>query len=371
MSPRRIAHLTSVHPRGDVRVFHKMCRSLAAAGHTVFLIVADGLGNSVVDSVQILDVGAPKGRVDRIIKVTRRIRDRAIELQPDICHLHDPELLPTGRRLQKAGICVLYDSHEDGPKQLMAKHYLPRPLRRPTAFLWKHLMEDRLCARLDGVIAATPAIGERFTGVARQLAIVRNYPLLSEFPGVQAGVRSERAVCYLGSIGTTRGLLQLVDAVALTHTQPTLLLAGTCREPGLMEIALRRQAGSRIVEFGELDRAGATQLLGRASVGMVTLHPTPNHLESLPIKMFEYMAAGLPLIASDFPVWRTIVDRYQCGLLVDPLDPISIARAIDCLIEDPATARAMGERGRKAVEDELNWEAEAPSLLALYESVRR
>ena len=365
----RIAHLTSAHPRGDVRVYHKMCRTLAAAGHEVSLIVADGLGDDVMDGVRVFDAGAPAGRADRVMRAPRRIRDLATALHPDICHLHDPELLPAGLALKKAGFRVIFDSHEDVAKQIMSKHYLPMPLRRPAGVLWKEFVEDRICSQLDGVVAATPAIGERFTDVARRLAVVRNYPLLTEFPRVATRTSTGRVVCYLGAISTTRGLLELVDAVGLARGQPNLLLAGSCREPGLLEIARGRPFWSQVQEFGSLDRVGVAQLLGRAAVGMVTLHPTPNHLESLPIKMFEYMAAGLPVIASDFPVWRDIVDRFQCGLLVDPLDSASIARAIDCLLDDPATAQAMGERGRRAIETELNWESEAAVLSEFYTTV--
>lgn len=371
MSRLRITHLTSAHPRGDVRVYHKMCRTLAAAGHEVSLIVADGLGDDVMDGVRVFDVGAPTGRANRVMSVPRKLRGLATALQPDVCHLHDPELLPAGLALKKAGFRVIFDSHEDVSKQIMSKHYLPGPLRRPAGVLWRKFFEDRICSQLDGVVAATPAIGDRFTDVARRLAVVRNYPLLTEFPSVTTRMSAGRVVCYLGAISTTRGLLELVDAVGLARSRPTLLLAGSCREPGLLEIARRKPFWSQVQEFGSLDRIGVAQLLGRAAVGMVTLHPTPNHLESLPIKMFEYMAAGLPIIASDFPVWRDIVDRFQCGLLVDPLDSASIARAIDRLLDDPATAYAMGERGRRAIEAELNWESEAAVLSELYATVCR
>jgi glycosyltransferase involved in cell wall biosynthesis len=106
-------------------------------------------------------------------------------------------------------------------------------------------------------------------------------------------------------------------------------------------------------------------VLRGARVGLLVLHPVEAHLESLPIKLFEYMAAGIPVVASDFPAWRELVG--DAGLLVDPYDVGAIAGAIDTLLDDPQAAEAMGARGRAAVADRYGWEGEAERLLSLYE----
>jgi glycosyltransferase involved in cell wall biosynthesis len=332
--------------------------------------VADGLGDATVDGVHVIDVGAPRGRIDRILNATRRVRDRALTLRTDICHIHDPELLLAARQLSKSGLCVCFDSHEDVPRQLLSKHYLPTPARRPVAFLWKSLVEDPMCSRLDGVIAATPGIRRRFAGVARRLTVVRNYPLLSEFQPAPTERPPGNTLCYLGAIASTRGVLEAIDALALTRTPPTLVIAGSCWEPGFWEKARRSAGFAHVKHLGVVDRAEVASVLARACAGLVTLHPTPNHIESIPVKMFEYMAAGLPIIASDFRLWRDIIEEHQCGLAVDPLDPGAIARAIDTLMQDPIAARAMGQRGRRAIETQLNWDAEAVALLQFYDELR-
>ena len=112
-----------------------------------------------------------------------------------------------------------------------------------------------------------------------------------------------------------------------------------------------------------------SELLAQARVGVATLHPDPNYLGSLPTKLFEYMAAGLPVVASNFPLWKEIVEGNKCGLTVNPLDPEEIAHAIEYLINHPDEARRMGENGRQAVLEKYNWETEGKKLLALYEKL--
>ena len=104
-------------------------------------------------------------------------------------------------------------------------------------------------------------------------------------------------------------------------------------------------------------------------IGLVTLAPRPNYLESYPTKLFEYMASGVPVVASDFPLWRKIVEDAGCGLLVDPQKPEAIAKAMDWLFEHPNQAADMGAAGRRAAHRTYNWQSEADKLLALYEKM--
>jgi glycosyltransferase involved in cell wall biosynthesis len=101
-------------------------------------------------------------------------------------------------------------------------------------------------------------------------------------------------------------------------------------------------------------------------IGLAVLRPEPNYLESIPTKMYEYMALGLPVILSNFPLYRDVVSRHQCGLCVDPGDPEDLAAAILQLLGDPQKAREMGERGRQAVVRNYDWEHQLDHLVALY-----
>lgn len=362
----KVCHLTSVHPRGDSRVFIKMCRSLAAHGHAVTLVVADGKGDETVDGVAIRDAGASRGRVDRIRRAPGRLFDIAVPMDADIYHLHDPELLPVGVKLARLGKRVVFDSHEDVPKQLLDKHYLNKPLLRLISRAFA-IYENHACRRFAGVIAATPSIREKFLRINPNTVDINNFPLLDELVSDAPWAGKRREVCYVGGIVTVRGVGEAVHAMGQVTTDVRLNLAGPFDERAL-EAKIRADAGwTRVNELGFLGRQQVRDVLGRSMAGLVTLHPVANLIDALPIKMFEYMSASIPVIASDFPLWREIVGGSQCGVLVDPFDTKAIARAIDFLVTHPDEARRMGENGRKAVIERYNWPVQEKKLLAFYE----
>jgi glycosyltransferase involved in cell wall biosynthesis len=176
-------------------------------------------------------------------------------------------------------------------------------------------------------------------------------------------------VCYVGGIGAIRGIREMAKALELVQSNARLNLGGRFVEPAI-EAEVKSSSGwARVNELGFLDRLGVRDTLGRSVAGLVTLHPIINYLDSLPVKMFEYMAASIPPIASNFPLWREIIEGNNCGLCVDPLDPAAIAKAIDYLVTHPDEARRMGENGRRAVIEKYNWSFEEVKLLRFYEQI--
>jgi glycosyltransferase involved in cell wall biosynthesis len=365
---KRIAHLTSAHPRNDIRVFLKECQSLAFIGYEIFLVVADGLGDDIVSGVKIIDVGCSKGRFNRMFHVTQLVFLKAIELDFDIYHLHDPELLPIGLKLKGRGKKVLFDSHEDVPKQILCKHYL-KPWIRYLISWGFTLYERYACARFDGVIAATPFIRDKFLPINHQTIDINNYPMIGELNSSVLWQDKKNEVSYIGGIAEIRGIKEMVRAMALTRSDSWLNLVGEFSEVFVQEEVATYSGWDRINATGLLDRSDVRDVLARSMAGLVTLHPTPNYLDSLPIKMFEYMSAGIPVIASNFPLWKEIIFENQCGICVDPMNPLAIAKAIDYLIEHPDHARQMGENGRKAVLSKYNWSQEEIKFFKFYEQI--
>jgi glycosyltransferase involved in cell wall biosynthesis len=256
-------------------------------------VVADGLGDESIDGIRIVDVGRPAGRIDRILRTTQRVLRAALRLDADVYQLHDPELLPAGLRLKRNGKRVIFDSHEDVPTQLLAKPYLGKLSRLMLSRVFR-LYEDYACRRFDGLIAATPFIRERMARLHPHTVDINNYPLLQEFDGAADWDRKTQEVCYVGSISAIRGIRELVRACELLHSPAHLALVGTFSEPALEREVARFPGWARVQAHGHLDRIGVQQVLRRAMAGLVTLHPVVNYLDALPVKMFEYMAAGLP-----------------------------------------------------------------------------
>ena len=199
---------------------------------------------------------------------------------------------------------------------------------------------------------------------------INNYPLLGELSSGEIDWSQKRdQVAYVGGLGRVRGIHELVKGMGLTKTDVVLALAGSFGEHDF-EAQVRAEAGWQRVDFrGWLDREGVKLALNESVAGLVTLHPIVNYLDALPVKMFEYMAAGLPVIASNFVLWKQIIEGNGCGLCVDPLDPHAISEAVDYLVTHPDEAEKMGRNGQKAVLERFNWRAEEQKLFSLYDSL--
>lgn len=364
----RVVHLTSAHPRDDIRIFLKECRSLARHDHDVSLVVADGRGDEMREGVRIVDAGRSEGRLGRMFAATRRVLEKAIELDADIYHLHDPELLPAGLKLKRIGKKVVFDSHEDVPKQILGKHYL-HPLLRSILSRTFARFERYACARFDGVVTATPYIRDKFLSINAQSTDINNFPMVGELETSMPWREKAEEVCYVGSIARIRGIRELVRAMERTTPSVRLNLVGAFAEAKIEAEVKTYPGWSKVNSLGVLGRLEVRGVLARSMAGVVTLHPASNYLDALPIKMFEYMSAGIPVIASDFELWRAIVEESRCGLCVDPLNPTAVASAIDYLVRHPGEAERMGESGRQAVLSRYNWACEEAKLIRFYDQL--
>ncbi|MBE7366263.1 glycosyltransferase [Ramlibacter pallidus] len=364
----RICHFSSAHRAGDIRIVRKEARAAAAAGHEVSVVIQ---GDMPADCAAVRHVPLsppPGGRLGRFTLLGWRTWRAALHQGADIYHFHDPDLLPYALLMRAAGRRVIYDAHEDVPRDILSKEWIPVRARRVIARVFE-VFEDFAAKRMSAVVTATPFIGERFRRLNPQTTTVNNYPMMDELAPPPEGPDGERrGFCYVGGISAIRSAREMVEACALAG-QP-LVVAGPM-ETQALAASLQALPGWKHVDYrGQLSRADVAAVLARSIAGLVLFHPEPNHVNSQPNKLFEYMSAGLPVIASDFPMWKDIVERYDCGVCVDPCDPRAIAAAMSALAADPERARRMGANGRRAVLEKFNWEREQHVLLDVYQRCR-
>lgn len=333
------------------------------------LVVADGKGDSVVDGVKIVDAGPPQGnRIRRMTRSARAVYEKAVALRADLYHLHDPELLPVALKLKRRGHRVIFDSHEDFPADILTKPYLGTIARHTIATTFA-LFERYAVAKLDVIVAATPTIRDKFLKLGCRSLDINNYPLLEELSEHLSWLEDRGKVCYVGAMTGIRGVPELVDAMALTRSRARLALVGNFTEKATGERCRSSAGWPKVDDHGFVGRLEVRRIMEDSAAGVVTFLPAPNHVDAQPNKMFEYMSAGIPVIGSHFPLWREIIEGNGCGICVDPANPAAIAAAIDHLVEDQATGRAMGGRGRAAVLEKYNWDSEGKKLVALYRSL--
>lgn len=373
----KVCILTSVHHPFDDRIFYKQARSLVRAGYDVTL-VSPHEQDEEVDGVRILSVPKNLTRWGRMLATSGRVLLQGLKVKATIYHFHDPELIPVGLLLRLLGKKVIYDIHEYNAETVLTKHWLPTGARGAVsrAVMWL----DRYAVRkMSSVVVVNEHMAELFRAglsLPRPIVAVHNYPELPEVAGDAGHSCDEPVAIYVGSLSKDRGLeilLEMGERLKRAHAQARVQVLGPLDLAGVRaEYAFVDRWGAYGVEhLGTVAHRDVAKRLRHARVGLIPWLPTPNHLKGIPVKLFEYMLAELPVVASDFGFISQIVRDTGCGLLVPPGDAAALSKAIEVLLRDPSRAAEMGQRGRMAVLDRYNWGSEEKKLLALYESLGR
>jgi glycosyltransferase involved in cell wall biosynthesis len=309
--------------------------------------------------------------IKRIRHWSYRLYKEALREDADVYHLHDPELLPVALLLKARSKRVVYDSHEDLPREFLSRSQI-RPWIRRVLQTVSESVENFVARRMDAIVAATPVIGERFAAINKNTVVVNNYPILSEIRigSLTRWEKREDWVAYLGNVNRERGICDLIEAMTLIPdgSNIRLKLAGVIHSPEFRR-ELESMAGwSRVDWLGYLKkRDEVADLLSRIKIGIAVVHPERAYMDGQLVKIYEYMAAGVPVVVSDFPRWRSALEG--CALFVPPKRPEAIAEGIRYLLARPDRAQEMGLNGLLKVEQLYNWGREEKTLVALYHSL--
>jgi glycosyltransferase involved in cell wall biosynthesis len=340
-----VVHLTTVHGALDHRIFRKECRSLARAGYAV-TVIGPHSGDAREESVSIKAIAKPPSRAIRMTQTAWHVYRTALKENADVYHFHDPELIPIALLLRARGKKVIYDVHEDYPRDIFYKPYLPRLVRRIVSS-FVDMVEAAAARQFSAIVAVTPAIANRFTTSNQKTVIVRNFPYAEELIDRSAKPWCSRkpAAAYVGSVTPQRGIAEIIRALGRLHSS---------------------LEATHVRHHGVLNQSDTYELLRQVRVGLSCQHPIPTFLDSIPVKIFEYMGAGLPIIVSNFPLWCEMLKDVRCAMFVDPLNPREIADAIEFLLMNSTEAEAMGRRGQAAIASQFNWNSESKTLVELY-----
>lgn len=364
----KVCHITSGHDPFDVRIFHKECRSLARAGHNVTLIAPADFDEQIVEGIRVLGVQRRKRRWHRY-QTWRQLIDRVHQIKPDIVHFHDPDLLlitPFLSRYQ-----LIYDCHERNAAAMLTKPWLAKPLRRPASILLSRL-EPVLARWVQAVILVDDSQRSTFADTNKSLFLVRNFPLLKNSL-ISHARGCDRTVVHVGANAETRGcrvMIKAMQQVAQRMSGVRLLLVGPFNfrpyETRIRNLITNNRLEDVVIPIGEVPYDEVSDWIRNASIGLVAIQPVVQHQGGIPTKMFEYMAAGIPVVAGDIPPTRRYLAELDCGILVEPTSPKEYAAAIEYLLTNAIDARRLGAEGRKAVEHQYNWRNEETTLLSAY-----
>lgn len=359
-----VAHVSSAHPYTDNRIHYRECQTLAAAGYDVSLIAVDSKVIGPESDVYVVKI-PNRARLRRLSLSSIQSIYCAFKSRAKIVHLHDPELILFIPILRLGGRYVIYDAHEDLPMQVLTKPYLTpasgRAMKVPA-----HLLVKIAGMTANRIVAATSPVAARYK--SGKTVVVHNYPPLrteeSDPP------KKEDILVYVGAISESRGIIEMLDSLGDRDFPAnwTLHLAGRAGPSALKAIEDKASTG-RVVYHGELPPHSARDLMLRAKVGIVALANTPGHREALPTKMFEYFASSLPVIASDFPVWREILEESDTGILVDETDSSAIARAVRVYAESPELLKKHAGNARRYAVEVRNWTTEGAKLVGIYDDL--
>lgn len=363
-----VAVVTTVHRPFDTRIFHKQAVSLAAAGYDVVLIQR-GERPEIVKGVRIVPLPTAANRYVRVTWNCWLALRAVLASKASICHLHDPELIPVGLALKALGRTVVYDVHEE-LVLVNDRAYVPGWAKRPLAWLLGSVeaMAERF---FDHIVAATSLIAEHFA--ADRVTLIRNTPRLEELSAcgrTPFAQRPRQAFCA-GGMAHYNGIDLMVAAMGSMPLEPPsrLVLGGEFLNDEDRKRVLS-QPGADHVDFpGWLDRPALAREMGQSRVGLALYRRTANVLRADPIKLYEMMGAGLPVVVSDVPRWRDLVLQNDCGVMVDPEDADACAAALSRILNDPEEAEAMGRRARATILAGYEWSVDEARLLGLYEEL--
>jgi len=363
---KRVCHITLKRSANDRRVFHKECQSLAEAGFIVSLITASG-DNETQNGIDKYAIPVPKKYPFSAWFTQRLLFRKAMQINAQIYHIHEYELLGLALKLKSYGKRVIYGCHTDIYSSKLSNY---------KALEWFSQFSARQCAKkeldiaskLDGIVVSSPYLKNRFLGVHSDLVEVADYPRQEDFlEEIKSNEHTEKAWKITGNLDKRRSAVELIQV--LSETQHSVQVFGKIFGKNL------RNKLSKMSGWSHLQEVEGQGLENRKTFlkdGVGALHlwkNTPAHQVAYPAAFFEYLAMGLPVIFRSQTYLDKLNQTYKFGISIKECDKDSIRNAMAQLNANKQEALQMGKNARKAFEDDLNWTKENKKYLILYRKV--
>tara|TARA_B110000027_G_C16111765_1_gene298066 strand:+ start:999 stop:2105 length:1107 start_codon:yes stop_codon:yes gene_type:complete len=365
---KKICHITTVHPRNDTRIFLKECMSLTKL-YKVHLIVADGLGDEVKNNVHIYDIGLrQKSRLKRARIDSRKAFKKALKLNCELYHFHDPELITIGVKLKNRNYKVIYDIHEFTGKQILIKKWIPKILRKFISLIYS-VYEKKYSKKMDALLVPQPIMFDYFKNINNCTVVVENFVITNhkKIP-LKTKKFDSKIIFHPGGLTNERGVFNMINAMSLIDDDSLLILAGKINKDMLMKCE-KIEGWSKVRYEGVLPHEEINNIYKKSTLGLILYNNIGQYHLSYSIKLFEYMLNGIPVIMPNFGEWIEFNNENNCGINVDPTNKKDVASAINYLNININIKKKLGENGRNAVFKKYNWGISEKKLLDIYKEI--
>lgn len=368
----KVCYFTS-KDANDIRVFHKECVSLVNAGYDVTMVCPNAEAKEI-QGVHIRGVGYnAQGDFARFTKLPKLLYEKAKEVDADIYHFNDPASIKYGAKLKKAGKKVIFDAFEDHPSLWMNRGTgLKGFIYKSVGYWYKHY-EQKQCAKFDAILCCYHWTKERLQLVNPRCELVFNFPIVNK-DEIQPpkGVRNQHpTICYAGTMSDAWNISTVIDAIEGSNIQ--FNLAGWSADD-LMERIKEQKGWQNVKFFGKLPKKEVVEnVYNHSDIGIALYHYSPichgkvGNMSNN--KLFEYMLMGMPVVCTDFDLWKDVIEKNHCGICVPPSEKRAIRKAIDYIASHPDEAIEMGMNGQKKVLEQYNWDSQEKILLDVYRDV--
>jgi glycosyltransferase involved in cell wall biosynthesis len=368
MTKIKITHLSTAHNRYDIRIFIKLCSSLASEGHKVSLVVADNLGNEIKNGVSIIDVGAKNNsRFFRMTSSVKNVFKKAKELDSDIYHFHDPELIPIGLKLKNLGKKVIFDIHENTDLQILEKDWIPLIFRKLTAYIYRKY-EDYACKKYDLLIVPQEAMYKKYNKLSKTI-VISNFPKKNNKLNLELKELNKYSLLYAGAISESRGLfnmLNLIEELNLIDNKYRLTLAGVI-SLDLLEKSKLHKGWKHTEYLGFLTKEEIQEVYARNSIGLILFNNVGQYFMAYSLKLFEYMQNSMFVVMPNFGDWINFNNSFNVGINVNTTDSKMIAKQIHTLNKEQMTQ--IGEDNIQKVDKYFSWDSQEIKLFKTYNEV--